>query len=115
MIVGLHVALPSKKKVAKRSANDLMQITLKLNTANVLTSLEAVELLVSNWWPEGHKSGISIPVEIVTLVLCSALESSMADRLHDLARNSIDSVGVSGGGQDDAGQSAGAFSSMFSS
>lgn len=49
------------------------------------------------------------------LVLCNALESSMAERLHDLARNSIDSVGVSGGGQDDAVQSAGAFSSMFSS
>ena len=48
-------------------------------------------------------------------MLCNALESSMAERLHDLARNSIDSVGVSGGGQDDAVQSAGAFSSMFSS
>lgn len=56
-----------------------------------------------------------MPVEVVELVLCSALESSVAERLHDLARNSIDSVGVSGAAQDDAGLSTGTFSSMFSS
>lgn len=39
----------------------------------------------------------------------------MAETLHDLARNSMDSVGVSGGGQEIASQIAGLFSSMFSS
>jgi hypothetical protein len=44
-----------------------------------------------------------------------ALESSIAETLHDLARNSIDSVGVSGAAQDTGSQEAGPFSSMFSS
>ncbi|KAM2969588.1 hypothetical protein FF2_016671 [Malus domestica] len=46
-----------------------------------------------------------------------ALEISMAERLHDLARNSIDSVGVSGGGADDPSVplTIPPFSSMFSS
>lgn len=40
----------------------------------------------------------------------------MAERLHDLPRNSMDSVGVSGAAHDDTGsQRAGLFSSMFSS
>lgn len=49
-------------------------------------------------------------------VLVKALESSIAERLHDLARNSMDSVGVSGGGAVDKGsQLGGPFSSIFSS
>lgn len=40
----------------------------------------------------------------------------MADRLHDLARNSMDSVGVSGGGAHEISpQLAGSSSFMFSS
>lgn len=39
----------------------------------------------------------------------------MAERLHDLARNSMDSVGVSGRAHDEGSQLAGARSSIFSS
>ena len=45
----------------------------------------------------------------------SALESSVAETLQDLARNSMDSVGVSGGGHVAGSQLAGPSSSMFSS
>lgn len=44
-----------------------------------------------------------------------ALESSAAEILHDLARNSIDLVGVSGGRQVAGSQLAGLSSCMFSS
>ena len=50
-----------------------------------------------------------------TCVLEIAWDSSKAERLHDLARNSMDSVGVSGRARDTGSQLAGAFSSMFSS
>ena len=50
-----------------------------------------------------------------TRVFERALESSVAETLHDLARNSMDSVGVSGWAQDTVSQLAGQFSSMFSS
>lgn len=43
------------------------------------------------------------------------LESSIAERLHDLARNSMDSVGVLGRTNDMGSQRAGPSSSMFSS
>lgn len=44
-----------------------------------------------------------------------AFDSSFADRLHDLAKNSMDSVGVSGGGHIAGSQLASLSSSMFSS
>ena len=44
-----------------------------------------------------------------------ALESSLADRLQDLPRNSMDSIGVSGRTNEPGNQFAGLFSSMFSS
>lgn len=52
---------------------------------------------------------------VASFVLQRAFESSTAERLHDLAKNSIDSVGVSGGGQVTGSQSAAFSSSMFSS
>lgn len=50
-----------------------------------------------------------------TWVVDRAVESSIAERLHDLARNSMDSVGVSGGAHDNGSHFAGPFSSIFSS
>ena len=47
--------------------------------------------------------------------IARAFEISMADRLHDLARNSMVSVGVSGARSDDECQHMGPSSSMFSS
>ena len=44
-----------------------------------------------------------------------ALESSLAERLQDLPRNSMDSIGVSGRTHELGNQLAGPFSSMFSS
>lgn len=48
-------------------------------------------------------------------VLHRAFESSMAETLHDLAKYSMDSVGVSGGGHATGSHSTTFSSSMFSS
>ena len=45
----------------------------------------------------------------------SALESSLAERLQDLPRYSMDSIGVSGKTLEPGNQLGGPFSSMFSS
>ena len=63
----------------------------------------------------GQETGTWTTLEVMLLVLFNALESSMAERLHDLARNSMNSVGVSGGTQDTADNSVGPFSSILSS
>lgn len=58
---------------------------------------------------------LSIGFKLAMFVPDKALESSMAERLHDLARNSMDSVGVSGAAPDEGSHLAGPFSSIFSS
>lgn len=87
--------------------------TAWIKERDLTDSLEAVELFVSFPTAEETDDLSSRPIsdtEAVICVLARALDSSIAERLHDLARNSMDSVGVSGGGQDLAGP----FSSIFS-
>lgn len=65
--------------------------------------------------PTEPRGNFSEVLFTATQVWVRALESSAAEILHDLARNSIDSVGVSGGGQVAGSQLAGLSSCMFSS
>ncbi|KAF5732611.1 putative chaperonin-60kD ch60 [Tripterygium wilfordii] len=75
-------------------------------------SFETMELVLFASAPAEQRGGLSRLVEGLTGLMVSALESSMAERLHDLARNSMDS----GGGHDVGSQSkAGPFSSILTS
>lgn len=83
---------------------------------DLTVSMKTVEELISSIsFTTEEKDNFSWSLAAIFLFE-RAFESSIAERLHDLARNSMDSVGVSGGGQLSCCQQvAGPSSSMLSS